>query len=57
MIYNEGTLQQAQRKMRRRHRRLQSQDPVAYTASEKRCRQHLEALLLAQRQLVMSATA
>jgi len=30
MIYNEGTLQQAQRAMRRRHRRLQSQHPVAY---------------------------
>jgi hypothetical protein len=38
MIYNEGTLQQAQREMRC-HRRLQSQDPVAYAASEQRCRQ------------------
>lgn len=27
MIYNEGTLQQAQREMRRRQRRLQSEDP------------------------------
>jgi hypothetical protein len=36
MIYNEGTLQQAQRAMRRRHRPLQSQDPVAYAASEPR---------------------
>jgi hypothetical protein len=26
MIYNEGTLQQAQCEMRRRHHRLQSQD-------------------------------
>ena len=51
MIYNKGTLQQAQRAMRRRQRRLQSQDPVAYAASEQRCRQRLEALLLAQGQL------
>jgi hypothetical protein len=50
MIYNEGTLQQAQRGMRRRHHRLQSEDPVAYAASEQRCRQRLEALLLAQGQ-------
>jgi hypothetical protein len=57
MIYNKGTLQQAQRAMRRRHRRLRSQDPVAYAASEERCRQRLEALLLAQGQLVMSAAA
>ncbi len=34
MKYNEGTLQQAQREMRRRHRRPQSQAPVAYAASE-----------------------
>jgi len=54
MIYNEGTLQQAQRAMRRRHRRLQSQDPVAYAASEQRCRQRLDALLFAQGQPVMS---
>jgi hypothetical protein len=40
-IYNEGTLQQAQRAMRRRHRRLQSQDPVAYAATEARRRQRL----------------
>jgi hypothetical protein len=51
MIYNKGTLQQAQRAMRRRHHRLQSQEPVAYAASEERCRQRLEALLLAQGQL------
>ena len=57
MIYNEGTLQQAQRAMRRRHRRLQSQDPVAYAASEQRCRQRLKALLLAQGQLAFSAAA
>jgi hypothetical protein len=57
MIYNEGTLQQAQRTMRRRHRRLQSQDPVAYAASEQRCRQRLEALLLAQGQSALSAAA
>ena len=57
MIYNEGTLQQAQRAMRRRHRRLQSQDPVAYAASEARCRQRLEALLFAQGQLAFSAAA
>ena len=57
MIYNEGTLQQAQRAMRRRLRRLQSQDPVAYAASEERCRQRLEALLLAQGQSLMSAAA
>jgi hypothetical protein len=54
MIYNEGTLQQAQREMRRRHRRLQSQDPVVHAASEQRCRQRL---LLAQGQSVMSAAA
>jgi len=29
MIYAEDTLHQAQRAMHRRHRRLQSQDPVA----------------------------
>jgi hypothetical protein len=58
MIYNGGTLQQAQRRMRRRHRRLQSQDPVAYAASKQRCRQRLEALLLAQEQAAaMSAAA
>ncbi len=57
MIYNEGTLQQAQRRMRRRHRRLQSQDPVAYEAREQRCRQRLEALLLSQERSVMSAAA
>lgn len=48
MVYNEGTLPQAQRDMRRRHQHLQSQDPVAYAASEARCRQRLETLLLAQ---------
>jgi hypothetical protein len=40
-----------------RHRRLESQDPVAYAASEARCRQRLEALLLAQGQSVMSVAA
>lgn len=59
MIYNKGkgTPQLPQRAMRRRPRRLQSQDPVAYAASEARCRQRLEALLLAQGQLVMSSAA
>jgi hypothetical protein len=57
MIYNERTLQQAQREMRRRHRHLQSEDPVAYGASEQRCLQQLKALPLAQGQSVMSATA
>jgi hypothetical protein len=57
MIYTEGTLHQAQRAMRRRHRRLQSQDPVAYAASEARWRQRLEALLFAQGQLALSAAA
>jgi len=57
VIYNEGTLLQAQREMRRRHRHLQSQDPVAYAASEQRCRQRLEAMLLAQGQTAMSAAA
>ena len=57
MIYNEVTLQQAQRATRRRHRRLQSQDPAAYAASEQRCRQRLEALLLAQGRSALSAAA
>jgi hypothetical protein len=54
--YNEGTRQQAQREMRRRHHYLQTEDPV-YAASEQRCRQRLEALLLPQGQSVMSAAA
>ncbi len=57
MIYNEGTLQQARREMRRRRRRLQSGDPAAYAASELRCRQRLEPLLPAHEQSVMSAAA
>ena len=57
MIYNKGTVHQAQRAMRRRHRRLQSQEPVAYAASEQRCRQRLEALLLAQGRSALSAAA
>jgi len=57
MIYNEGTLHQAQRAIRCRHRRLQSQDPVAYAASEARCRQRLEALLLGQGRSALSAAA
>jgi hypothetical protein len=54
MIYNAGTLQQAQREMLRR---LQSQDPVAYAASEQRCRKRLEALLVAQGLSALSAPA
>lgn len=57
MIYNKGRLHQAQRAMRRRHRRLEFQDPVAYSASEARCRQRLEALLLAEGQSAFSAAA
>jgi hypothetical protein len=57
MIYTEGTLHQAQGAMRRRHRRLQSQDPVAHAASEARWRQRLEALLFAEGRLISSATA
>jgi hypothetical protein len=38
MIYNEGTLEQARPEMRRRYQLLPSQDPVAYAASEARCR-------------------
>jgi hypothetical protein len=47
-------LQQARREMRRRHRRLQSQDSDAYAAGEARCRQRLEALLLPHEQSIMA---